>query len=156
MPSTLGFHPKPGPTLLPLMQKSRQKRSSPCILADLPRLAPGTKRTRLRLKQLFVLSFASPGRCPSADAKDGAALESFFITMRFLSIGLCCPRAGQAFTLCLQLQRVNRESRRCACSPKNHLFATLKAMNSVRNWILCIQDVFAEPQTALLFHRSAP
>ena len=46
-----------------------------------------------------------------------------------------CPQAGRAFTLCLELQRVNRESRRCACSPKNHLFAALKAMNSVRYWI---------------------
>ncbi len=44
-----------------------------------------------------------------------------------------CPRAGLAFTLCLQLQRVNRESRRCACSPKNYHSATLEAMNSVRN-----------------------
>ena len=43
-----------------------------------------------------------------------------------------CPRAGQAFTLCLQLQRVNRESRRCACSPKNYHSAALEAMNSVR------------------------
>ena len=61
------------------------------------------------------------------------------------------PRAGRAFTLCLQLQRVNRalgsaawrsqkisstrrsqESRRCACSPKNYHSATLEAMNSVR------------------------
>ncbi len=33
----------------------------------------------------------------------------------------------------LQLQRVNRESRRCACSPKNYHSATLEAMNSVRN-----------------------
>ncbi len=43
-----------------------------------------------------------------------------------------CPQAGRAFTLCLQLQRVNRESRRCACSPKNYHSATLEAMNSVR------------------------
>ncbi|MGV8830328.1 MAG: hypothetical protein ACWA6U_18680, partial [Breznakibacter sp.] len=53
--------------------------------------------------------------------------------------------------LCLQLQRVNRESRRCACSPKNHLFASLKAMNSVRNWILCIQDVFCRTSNNIAF-----
>ena len=50
--------------------------SSPCILANLPRLATGTKRTRLRLKQLFVLSFASPGG--TADARGKAAFETFF------------------------------------------------------------------------------
>ncbi len=62
-----------------------------------------------------------------------------------------CPLAGRAFTLCLQLQRVNRalgsaawrsqkiafiwrsqESRSCACEPKNYHCATLEAMNSVR------------------------
>ena len=69
-------------------EKVSKKRSSPCILADLPRLAPGTKRTRLRLKQRFVLSFASPGRCPSADARDKAAFETFFksnIVAKFLT-----------------------------------------------------------------------
>ena len=56
-------------------------------------------------------------------------------TLRFQYVAtyvLTCPQAGRAFTLCLQLQRVNRESRRCACEPKNYHSAALEAMNSVR------------------------
>ncbi len=71
-----GFTPNPTYFFCLATEKVCKKRSSPCILADLPRLAPGTKRTRLRLKQLFVLSSASPGRCPAADARDRAAFGS--------------------------------------------------------------------------------
>ncbi len=53
-----------------------------------------------------------------------------------------CPLAGRAFTLCLQLQRVNRESRRCACSPKNYHYATLEAMNSVRELSIMVPTAF--------------
>ena len=74
-----GLTPNPTYFFCLATEKVCKKRSSPCILADLPRLAPGTKRTRLRLKQLFVLSFASPGRCPSADARDGSILGALFI-----------------------------------------------------------------------------
>ena len=73
-----GLTPNPTYFFCLATEKVCKKRSSPCILADLPRLAAGTKRTRLRLKQLFVLSFASPGRCPSADARDGANLGVLF------------------------------------------------------------------------------
>ena len=73
-----GFTPNPTYFFCLATEKVCKKRSSPCILADLPRLAPGTKRTRLRLKQLFVLSFASPGRSPSADARDGETLGALF------------------------------------------------------------------------------
>ena len=52
------------------VQRSQVLASSPTF----QRLATGTKRTRLRLKQLLVLPFASPGRYPSADARDIAAL----------------------------------------------------------------------------------
>ncbi len=54
------------------------------------------------------------------------------ISPQTLTNFVICPQAGRAFTLCLQLQRVNRESRRYACSPKNYHFAALEAMNSVR------------------------
>ena len=54
------------------------------------------------------------------------------VSPQTLTYVVICPRAGRAFTLCLQLQRVNRESRRCACSPKNYQSAALEAMNSVR------------------------
>ena len=74
-----GFTPNPTYFFCLATEKVCKKRSSPCILADLPRLAPGTKRTRLRLKQLFVLSSASPGRCPSADARDRQPLGRFSI-----------------------------------------------------------------------------
>ena len=85
--------------------------SSPCILADLPRLATGTKRTRLRLKQLFVLSSASPGRCPAADARDRQPLEGFsiqrslpnlkqhcFLTATLHDISKARSRGGAAIT----------------------------------------------------------
>ncbi len=53
-----------------------------------------------------------------------------------------CPQAGQAFTLCLKLQRVNRESRRCACSPKNYHSTPLEAMNSVRKITIIAKSKF--------------
>ena len=119
MPSTLGFHPKPWPTLLPLMQKSRQKKSSPCILADLPRLATGTKRTRLRLKQLFVLSCASPGRYPAADAMDKAAFGMLLYSKIFakLKTALLLAFNSELFTDYYQLITSPRLMNTVHCSP---------------------------------------
>ena len=51
------------------------------LSAEAEHLLSNSNLLLIRNEQLFVLSFASPGG--TADARDGAVLESFFITMRF-------------------------------------------------------------------------
>ena len=51
------------------------------LSAEAEQLLSNSNLLLIRNEQLFVLSFASPGG--TADARDGAAFESFFITMRF-------------------------------------------------------------------------
>ncbi len=49
------------------------------LSAEAEQLLSNSNLLLIRNEQLFVLSFASPGRCPSADARDGAVLEAFFV-----------------------------------------------------------------------------